>query len=67
MKRLNQSGQGLTEYIMLVLLISVVSIAATKTLGTRVKSKIKEASDHINSDITLEERSGSRGVGSDGN
>jgi Flp pilus assembly pilin Flp len=53
-KILNNQGQGLTEYITLVLLIAIVSIAATKTLGTRIKSKITEASDHINKEISLE-------------
>ena len=50
----NNQGQGLTEYITLVLLIAIVSIAATKTLGTRIKAKITEASDHINKEISLE-------------
>lgn len=51
---LGNQGQGLTEYITLVLLVAVVSIAATKTLGSRIKSKITEASDHINKEISLE-------------
>lgn len=51
---LGNQGQGLTEYITLVMLVAVVSIAATKTLGSRIKSKITEASDHINKEISLE-------------
>jgi Flp pilus assembly pilin Flp len=53
MLKLNDRGQGLTEYIVLLLLICVVSIVTVRTLGTRLKSKLQEASDHINSDITL--------------
>lgn len=50
---LNQAGQGLTEYITLMLLIAIVSIAATKTLGHRIKEQIQQVSDHINKDLTL--------------
>jgi Flp pilus assembly pilin Flp len=50
----DRSGQGLTEYITLLLLVSVFSIAAAKTLGGRIKRKIQVAADHINQDITLE-------------
>jgi Flp pilus assembly pilin Flp len=49
----NQSGQGLTEYIALVLLIAVSSLAVTSTLGKRVKAKIEEASNHIDSDLVI--------------
>jgi Flp pilus assembly pilin Flp len=56
--KLDQKGQGLTEYIALLLLIAVVSFGVTKTLGSRVKSKIKEAADHINSDISLQNSAG---------
>jgi Flp pilus assembly pilin Flp len=51
---IDNRGQGLTEYIALVLLIAVVSIAATKALGGTVKMKLQEARDHINSDITVQ-------------
>ncbi len=50
----NQKGQGLTEYLILLILISVVSITAAKTLGSTIKSKIQVARDHINKDISLE-------------
>lgn len=46
---MNESGQGLTEYITLLLLIAVLSIGVTQTLGKRVKQKIEEASNQINS------------------
>ena len=48
-RMMNESGQGLTEYITLLLLIAVLSIGVTQTLGKRVKQKIEEASNQINS------------------
>jgi Flp pilus assembly pilin Flp len=53
---LDQSGQGLTEYITLLLLVSIFSIAAAQTLGKKIKDKIELATRHIESGITLEER-----------
>ncbi len=47
-KKLNQKGQGLTEYLILMLLVCVASIAAAQGLGKIVKNKIKEARDNIN-------------------
>ena len=38
----NQQGQGMSEYLILVLLIAVGSIAATQSLGSTVFSKIHE-------------------------
>lgn len=49
----NTKGQGLTEYLMLVLLIAVVSISIVKSIGTQVQSKLKLARDNIQRDITL--------------
>lgn len=52
----DQAGQGLTEYIILLLLVSVISIAAVKTLGSTIKTKIQEARNHINSDVSVENK-----------
>lgn len=52
----NQSGQGLTEYLVLLLLIAVISISAVKVLGGTIKDKIQMAQRHIEKDISLEER-----------
>ncbi|MCM2278563.1 MAG: hypothetical protein NDJ89_10865 [Oligoflexia bacterium] len=49
----NNLGQGLTEYIILVMLIAIVSIGVTKTLGTRIKENIQQASDNIHKELTL--------------
>jgi Flp pilus assembly pilin Flp len=45
----NERGQGLTEYIVLMMLICVVSIATVATLGKTVRKKISEAEKQINS------------------
>jgi hypothetical protein len=44
----SEAGQGLTEYLMIMILVAVVSIVAVKSLGSTVKSKIQEAREHIN-------------------
>jgi Flp pilus assembly pilin Flp len=43
----NQRGQGLTEYIVLLMLVSVISISAVSLLGRTVKGKIEEANKAI--------------------
>lgn len=52
---LDSSGQGLTEYLILILLIAVVSIAAAQSLGKTIKGKIELANRHVQKDISLEE------------
>ena len=49
-------GQGLTEYLILVLLIAVTSIVAAKSLGSTIKAKLQLARSHINSDVTLQDK-----------
>jgi Flp pilus assembly pilin Flp len=49
-----ESGQGLTEYLMIMILVAVVSIAAMKALGSTVKAKIQEARQHINEEISIQ-------------
>ena len=51
----NEEGQGLTEYITLLVLISLVAVGAAKSLGRNVRDKIKTAREHINSDINFNE------------
>lgn len=46
---LNSSGQGLTEYLILLILIAVSAIIAVNTLGNTVKDKIQGAQKAINS------------------
>ncbi len=59
-KRLTQTqkiqGQGLTEYIALLVLIALFSVGATKTLGKRIRAKLVKAAEKVNEDIKFEER-----------
>ena len=50
--KIDQKGQGLTEYLILLMLISVVSIVAAKSLGGTIKEKIQVARNHINKELT---------------
>ena len=43
----NQSGQGLSEYMILAMLIVVGSIAASKTLGTTIKTKLENVNEQL--------------------
>jgi Flp pilus assembly pilin Flp len=43
----NKQGQGMSEYLILVLLIAVGSIAATQSLGSTVFKKIKQVQQKI--------------------
>ena len=52
-KKLGREGQGLTEYIILLLLVAVVSITTVRTLGSTIKGKITEAKNHINKDVVI--------------
>ena len=51
----DQKGQGLTEYLILLLLISVVSITAATSLGGTIRRKLQVARDHINKELTPNE------------
>ncbi len=44
----SEAGQGLTEYLILLVLISLVSIAAVRSLGSTIQRKIQMAREHIN-------------------
>ena len=43
----NEEGQGMSEYLILVLLIAVGSIAVTTTMGSHVHGKIKQIGQKI--------------------
>jgi Flp pilus assembly pilin Flp len=45
----NQSGQGMTEYILIVALIAVAVIAAVKLFGTNVSNGFNNAAGQISS------------------
>jgi Flp pilus assembly pilin Flp len=43
----DRKGQGMTEYIIIAILIAIVVLVAVKTLGTSVKSKFSEATKSV--------------------
>jgi len=45
--KLNNKGQTLVEYVLIISLITVVAIAAVKILGGRLKDKITEVGCEI--------------------
>lgn len=47
-------GQGLTEYLMLLMLISVVAIGVTSSLGGQIKTKIETITRQIRTGITVD-------------
>jgi len=51
----DEAGQGLTEYLVLLLLIAVISISAARTLGNTIRGKLEMAERHIDR-VQLENR-----------
>lgn len=43
----NNSGQGLTEYLILVFLVAMVSIGTVKTMGNKIQTRL----NHVNKEI----------------
>jgi Flp pilus assembly pilin Flp len=54
MKIRSERGQGLTEYLILLMLVCVVSIAAVQSLGKEVKTKIQKVKEKINQEVTID-------------
>jgi pilus assembly protein Flp/PilA len=47
MKRLNQIGQGMTEYILIVALIAIAVIGAVKYFGKSTKDSFTNSADAV--------------------
>lgn len=47
MRKMNQRGQGMTEYIILVALIAVAAIAAVKFFGSKTKEGFENAGNAV--------------------
>ncbi len=47
MKKLNQKGQGMTEYILIVALIAITVLAAVKLLGKNVNMGFNNAAKGV--------------------
>ena len=52
--KLNNKGQTLVEYVLIISLITVVAIAAVKILGGRLKDKITEVGCEISGKAFVE-------------
>lgn len=46
-----ESGQGMTEYIIIAVVIVVAAIAIFSTFGKTIISKMKDANNSIKSDV----------------
>jgi Flp pilus assembly pilin Flp len=55
MLNLNEKGQSLTEYIILLVLVSLVTVGAAKSVGKTIRNKMETARSHILSDINFAE------------
>ncbi|HEY8280052.1 MAG TPA: Flp family type IVb pilin [Bdellovibrionota bacterium] len=53
MKYRDESGQSLIEYMILLALVVLVCVGATKTLGTKIHSKLREIRDQIDEGIPV--------------
>ncbi len=47
-QRLNQKGQSLIEYTFLLIMVSLVGLAATQSLGRVVKNKLRQVKERVN-------------------
>ena len=61
MKKLGNSGQGLTEYITLLVLVSLAAVGVTQSLGKHVKGAIKKAQHRIKHKIVFDDKKGGGG------
>ncbi len=43
----NNSGQGLTEYLILVILVAIGSIVAVRAMGNKVEDRIEAVTSRI--------------------
>ena len=43
----SEEGQGLTEYALILVLVSVVAVVALKLLGTNITSVLNEAASKV--------------------
>lgn len=43
----DESGQGMTEYILIVVLIAVAAIAVVKLFGNKIKELFQKSTDKI--------------------
>jgi Flp pilus assembly pilin Flp len=56
MRILDRQGQGLTEYMILLVLVSLAAVGVTQGLGKSVKNTIKKARERIDHGIVFKEK-----------
>ena len=49
----NRQGQGLTEYLILVMIVAVASITIVQGFGGKIRAKISEATDTIEDRVNV--------------
>jgi Flp pilus assembly pilin Flp len=49
----NSSGQGLTEYIVLLILVAVASISVVNSLGKQIRGRVDAASKKIEREVSV--------------
>jgi pilus assembly protein Flp/PilA len=52
MRKLDERGQGMTEYIILVALIAIAAIAAVKYFGGKTRDSFQAAGDSVSTNVT---------------
>ncbi len=51
----DRKGQGLTEYLILMILVCLVSVAAVRTMGSTIREKVEGIQRHVEG-VKLPER-----------
>lgn len=51
---MEERGQGLTEYLVLLVLIAVVSIGVVNSLGKAIRGKFTTARENINREVSFD-------------
>ena len=44
----NEEGQGLVEYALILVLVSIVAIGALRLIGTNVANVLNQVANHLN-------------------
>ncbi|MCX5859753.1 MAG: Flp family type IVb pilin [Proteobacteria bacterium] len=58
----DEEGQGMTEYILIVLLIAIVAIAAFKFFGKRVSDSVQKAGSTLSTEADKAVKEGTKNV-----
>ncbi len=62
MKKLGNKGQGLTEYITLLVLVSLAAVGITQSLGKSVQGALRKARDRINTKVVFGDKKSGGGI-----